>query len=56
MSAPIPLNSVELWRPKDISNIEIEKFRIEVNKKYNINLGAFLDTQNLCENYFCEFN
>ena len=46
MSASIPLNPVELWRPKDISNAEIENFRIEVNKKYDINLGAFLDTRN----------
>src|SRR5581483_7380760 len=45
MSSSIPINPVELWRPKDISNTEIEKFRIKVNEKYNINLG----TQNLCE-------
>jgi hypothetical protein len=38
----IPLNPVELWRPKDISNTEIENFRIKINKKYNIDLGTIL--------------
>lgn len=42
MSTSIPLKPVELWRPKDISNTEIENFRIKVNKKYNINLGTIL--------------
>ncbi|RIA94697.1 hypothetical protein C1645_759341 [Glomus cerebriforme] len=42
MSASIPLNPVELWRPKDISNTEIENFRIKVNKKHNINLGTYI--------------
>ncbi|CAG8784884.1 39003_t:CDS:2 [Gigaspora margarita] len=35
MSSGIPLNPAELWRPKDISNTEMEKFRFVVNEKFN---------------------
>jgi hypothetical protein len=51
MSTLIPLNPVELWRPKDIYNTEIENFRIKVNKKYDINLGAY-PVQYHCINLF----
>ncbi|CAI2173799.1 10214_t:CDS:2 [Funneliformis geosporum] len=37
MSTSVLSYPEELWRPKDISNSEIEKFRIKVNKKYQLN-------------------
>ncbi|CAJ0757534.1 17927_t:CDS:2 [Entrophospora sp. SA101] len=41
---------VELWRPKDIKNTEMEKFRLAVNKKFNINLELWKwSTENISE-------
>ncbi|CAG8657940.1 2705_t:CDS:2, partial [Acaulospora morrowiae] len=40
-SVTLPLNPVELWRPKDASNTEIEKFRVKVNNKFKLNLETY---------------
>ncbi|RHZ67021.1 hypothetical protein Glove_303g139 [Diversispora epigaea] len=40
-SNTLPLNPIEKWRPKNISNTEIEKFRCKVNEKFNTNLENY---------------
>ncbi|CAG8493099.1 1411_t:CDS:2 [Diversispora eburnea] len=37
----LPLNPIEKWRPKNISNTSIEKFRCKVNEKFNTNLENY---------------
>ncbi|CAG8592269.1 13841_t:CDS:2 [Cetraspora pellucida] len=41
MSTKIPLHPVEMWRPNNISNTEMEKFRLMVNERFNVNLENY---------------